>query len=637
MYNCPLDMPEASLCARAEEAKAELSRISATPQFRRAPKRLALLTCLFQQSLHDCEPDERKIAKSVFGITDLGKKTNVRVALNDLRKNLVAHYEAEGRDSVYELRIPKGRTCVQYCPRTRVQIPLGIVSRFLRAMCRELDWSDAKKDQCIRDWLQTGNSIAVLPYLQASLRDIESITLNSFLDALQRRETLDALQRREPSCISFRDLSTLTDVFQIHRLLVDPLRSQEAAPDVTWLRLGMDDDFFRVGEQGEKTYGHQTKYCIPGSRLSLTDAAFVRLDLAKRGGHSDYHDHVGDEFVIVLQGAVEIQFENNGMRTALKKGDFMHFYAEQRHCAVSLAAKSRLFIIRFYQMDEHFIRQRMRREVEIRHESHGHAAVLSRLTLGWVYQAIESETVEVPDRVYDKVGLARFLSALREAGFLGPSRELLDVLPSHGVKPEDLIKKRDWLSALEESRDQALIDQLPDIAKVYGVETFLLYNFLFPGVPNAVVIRDGKDSDWRPVLAKQGEDGDRMHYVPRRNLAFSDIAVTKLILQPHSVGKWNRHPGCELLLPLRGKATLHFGSEDSHEPVCTVAENDLSIVHYFSSLKHCIANESAEPCEVLVIRFFFDGLRHTSLPGIASDRTKLKNRSDAARRSGTQL
>jgi hypothetical protein len=40
-----------------------------------------------------------------------------------------------------------------------------------------------------------------------------------------------------------------------------------------------------------------------------------------------------------------------------------------------------------------------------------------------------------------------------------------------------------------------------------------------------------------------------------------------------TVGKWNRHPGCELLVPLRGDATLFYGSEKVPVRVCSVSKN----------------------------------------------------------------
>jgi hypothetical protein len=336
----------------------------------------------------------------------------------------------------------------------------------------------------------------------------------------------------------------------------------------------------------------------------------VRLDL-EAGRSSDWHDHVGDELCLVTDGSVDIEILNSGIRTTLRPGDFMHFYAEQRHRAVGVARKSSLFIIRFYQMDEHFIRQKMRREVEKQIQPRGKTPPLQRLTLGWLQQVIESRTVDTPDHVYDKVGLARFLTSLWQQGFLA-NRDHLGLLQRAHVEGAELHRMEERLKAIEQARAEVSAEELPRLARLYGVEPFLLDNLLYPAIPNAVVVRGGGHPDWRRV-GDDPDDSEAAHYVPRRNLAFSDIAVNRLELPPETPGRWNRHPGAELCIPVgHSQATVYFGPPSS--PRRIAAADRLSVLHYFSSQWHRIVNEADTPCEVLVIRFFCDGLRAMSSP-----------------------
>jgi hypothetical protein len=167
------------------------------------------------------------------------------------------------------------------------------------------------------------------------------------------------------------------------------------------------------------------------------------------------------------------------MRTLLREGDYIHFYAEQRHWAVNAADHSVLFIIRFYQMDEEFLRQQMRREVE--RQMGARRPTLAPLTLGWVHQAIANRSVDEPDEVHDKVGLARLLTALRQPPFSDPRREISTIVENAGYRGMKIAETEGWLSSLEASHGKASKKDLAEIAKLYGVESFLLYSFLFPG------------------------------------------------------------------------------------------------------------------------------------------------------------
>ena len=174
-----------------------------------------------------------------------------------------------------------------------------------------------------------------------------------------------------------------------------------------------------------------------------------------------------------------------------------------------------------------------------------------------------------------------------------------------GIEPRHLGHKQKWLEALEQSHGEVLKTQLSDIAELYGVEPFLLYSFLFPAVPNAVVVRPGEASEMQPVDIQDFGSGVK-YSVPRRNLACSEIGIAKLDLAPGCGAPWNKHPGCELLIPLQGEATAYYGPKDSPREISTVSKHNNVCVHFVSQKEHTISNNSSEHSEILVVRFYRD-------------------------------
>ena len=69
----------------------------------------------------------------------------------------------------------------------------------------------------------------------------------------------------------------------------------------------------------------------------------------------------------------------------------------------------------------------------------------------------------------------------------------------------------------------------------------------------------------------------------------------------------NRHPGCELLVPLKGEVSVEYVDGATHE-LCRVTPSELA--HYDSERPHRVANKSrTEPAEIFVIRFFGEDRR----------------------------
>ena len=383
------------------EARMELKRVLHSRTFRRARLRRDLLSFLFEESSQGHTPDEKQVAKVVLKRENFNPRRapNVRVHLLALRRTLQRYYQGEGRGASAELRVPYSAMRVELQHRPALKISFKRFGRFLKGMSREIGLTNNQCASIIRSWLEQPEAAAVVELLHArGLNGWDNLTFDSFVGELRDFD------------IDYSVLASIVKSFGIHQILLDVLRSQETVPGVDSIRLHLEDDFFRVGEDGSKSYGRKVAYSIPIQRLSGTDAAFVVLQLEK-GGRSDTHSHMGDEFCLVLEGSVEYRLENSGLRTLLQEGDFIPFYAEQPHSAASYSGRARLLIVRSYQLDDDFMRQKMRTEVE--QQKSARYLQLTSLTLGWMRQAIESRSVDNPDRVYDNVGLARLVKSLR--------------------------------------------------------------------------------------------------------------------------------------------------------------------------------------------------------------------------------
>ena len=66
-------------------------------------------------------------------------------------------------------------------------------------------------------------------------------------------------------------------------------------------------------------------------RLDDLNIALALVVLDQHSGRSDHHRHTGDEFLLVLEGQVEVSLKGMGLRERIVAGDYAHFYAEQSH------------------------------------------------------------------------------------------------------------------------------------------------------------------------------------------------------------------------------------------------------------------------------------------------------------------
>jgi quercetin dioxygenase-like cupin family protein len=284
------------------------------------------------------------------------------------------------------------------------------------------------------------------------------------------------------------------------------------------------------------------------------------------------------------------------------------------------------------------------------------------------------KTMTADSEVQDVVGLSRFLhSYLRDlpqeeaAGQRGLAK-LRDAIKQLEPPPEGAEKKRDWEAELGRVADynaalQTFVDEnfeeadrskvrscfegLPvdkgdppntrTLEKIAGLFSALLPRVLLDGYipPNAlrvVVVRGAAAQreqllNWvEPSGDDRGTGAEHIHYrIPARTLANSDVSVVLLDLSPGGHSSWNRHPGYEALIPIRGSvevvldespAAAHAPGSNPGAVVSSPAAGAIiplngrtpdpdsgSIVVYRSSVPHMVRNAGSVDARVLVIRF----------------------------------
>ena len=438
----------------------------------------------------------------------------------------------------------------------------------------------------------------------------------------------------------------IADAYDVPFLMVDPLLSKPI--DSEWLvqswKRGIE--VVKVRMPGDHD-GNGCVYQVPNERLlSSGETAFLTLTLQPPAGHSNTHSHPGDELMVVMKGRIQVKLNDYGPPIQLKEGEFVHFYAEQPHSAHAVGGPATVFVIRFYQLDDGGMRGKIATNLEkldsginavARHckdlktwqeeldllglqEVLGGATNLDsgsrtslvnlwkkmRVVLGQLFSDAD-ETEEMREellswlrqhtvspggthasmeQVCDRFGLARFVIQVR--AMLGGTFTPLGLINSERVRLSRIIRGQ----PAGISTKAALIE----LARDLQLAPILFAGFLVPAIPNLVV---GRIEDRLKIgSAAFGNKPGVEYEIPSRNLAGSDIAVTFLTLDQEAVCQKNRHPGFELLLPIKGACQVWF--EDREHPLIC---NEGHFAHYRSTTTHWVEQVGAKPAKLFVIRF----------------------------------
>lgn len=416
-------------------------------------------------------------------------------------------------------------------------------------------------------------------------------------------------------CVSVATLQIIANAYDIPRLMLDTCVSKPSNSPCVVERFS---DFVKIqGTPGTRFHGHWATYGVPQHILVDTDeVAIVYLELAA-GGYSDDHAHPGSELLLVLDGTLEVRLNDSGLRNRLESGDYIHFYSEESHSAWNIGASvAKVFLIRFYQFisGQRSSRNELAEELTTLLRALGtkdtkkrSAHLIARVveSLGSGSEPFDmSVDRRVGHEVVDRFGLARLLRLICSSNFQGGSKalslaQLANRAKEHGLKGFS----RSRIDRMQNGFAQVRRQELRELARLYQVEPFLFYNFLYPTVGHAVVIRagngtDGKIGDFKALPPELIKDPRVNVKVPVRRLADSDLALVNVELDIDGITPINRHPGHELVVPLEGEIEIRFG-----EMRRIIAPARGGYAHYSSRFDHCLANAGRSKAKFLVVRF----------------------------------
>ena len=619
---------QASISER--EVRDELAHILASPLFSRAKTLRNVLRYIVEESLsgRGGELSKRSIAANVLtGPAD--KSDHIGTYVARTREKLEKYYQKMGPASSIRITLERGNYQANWI---RLDDSSSLISerdetvkpadfkRFVELLIDVIGIDSAERDARMRRYIESSSKFSTrFPGHEGRSEFVEFF------------EWISKLPRpRQQELLPFTEMVSLAISLGIHPVLIDHLLSRMreeaqcivlefagAASEIKSDEVKVDSciagKFKRAGHRSQPpSYGERVAYFIPTDSLQGANAAFVQLDL-EPGGHSDYHNHPGDEFIFVLQGSVRIRLQASGAAISLGKGDYIHFHAEQPHLAENRSAGNevaRLFIVRYQQhrretfQQEPYSRTEMRAHVcdTLSSVAQSSKRALTSFERAWVLGAIASPVKYDPDHVpsefQNRYGLARLLQHHLSAdqGGRSEAEQMVDNLLQGKVTMEP----------------RALIDKCRKLFHM-DVEP-AMWGFLYPSVaPTAIVRRSRKadlGNDWIRVrdICKQ-ELPDGVDYeIPRRSLACSDLSVSWLTLAPGKVTAPSMHVGTVLVIPMEGEGRIEYlGPHMKPIPVCTVREST-ALVHFRGHERHRIGNDGDQPFEALVVRSFVENL-----------------------------
>jgi quercetin dioxygenase-like cupin family protein len=409
------------------------------------------------------------------------------------------------------------------------------------------------------------------------------------------------------------DATTLARLYGVTPLMLDWLRSENT--DAGCLVI-TENDWVKLRQRNPKYYGSGTKYSVPVLKypMGVTDVAFGLLELTSAKSGSAAHSHPGEEILICRKGLVQVQFPHSGIWVDLRPGDLVHFWSEMNHKAISIAPKSTLFVVRYYQV----VRPGTRSVIRTSFDGNGTAPskVLNQLTR----VAIRDEILEAEDeRVADPIGLGRLLERIAMDSFRGPKRKKptiafkklvqslrdakvsIQIMSAQSAKTvrQRLLKSKTHFIRLHHGELTIKKSDLGKLAKVYGVEPMIFYDYLHFSEPGVVAVRQ---KEYRSVhlVKKTGVQ----YLACGRRLALSDIAILRVCLKSGKCTPENFHAGFEAIVATKGSVTVELHSTERHTNRHRVGSKPGEYAFFNSSRTHAVKNEGRGLAEFFVLRFY---------------------------------
>lgn len=391
--------------------------------------------------------------------------------------------------------------------------------------------------------------------------------------------------------LGYSDLTFLSESYTVHRLLLDPVLTR---PSQDLCLVQSFRDFLEIGEESDPKFGERSIYRIPRRKPANSDSIAV-VDLTiEAGGKSDSHWHAGEELIFLLHGAVEVLFQDVGLRAKLSTNDYLHFYSEHQHCVLNESRDSaHLFIVRFRPSTNRleFLREleSPRPSVQLIHRAFQEL----RKVISPKVEAVNPWSFTISDRV----GLGQFLRLLASEGFRGPKGRL--TLDSILEKCKGTKYTRSKIHRIMRGTSPVELHDLHLLSRIFECEPVLLYDFLIPTHRPAVVVRES--TDMLAVPPEFARSARSTYKIPRRRLADTDTSIALLELPPFGETPENCHPGFEVLLPLRvpGGAAVEFG-----DTAAAIPEDFQGYICFRSDHPHKVVNNSDLTASLLVVRTY---------------------------------
>jgi quercetin dioxygenase-like cupin family protein len=430
---------------------------------------------------------------------------------------------------------------------------------------------------------------------------------------------------------SLQEARSLASIYGVSDLMVDSLVSESVPGHF------VQEDFREFVLI--RPFGHGSRYLIPQHALQGKDPVFLILCLAP-GDLSELHKHPGDEFILVRKGTVDLCLYDTNQCETLTQDDYVHFYSEKPHRLVNNSKKmAEVLVLRFYQFHRG-IRQRvsnavMRFLAQMERRADLPESVFRsfrRDVAPWLRQVATESSVDPirvgPDdyyqpsarnnRVQNFVDLSRVIRGLNDSRRRPYNQTRLVEEFNDRVRRWNEDHRDD--SVPERKRHQiwnflhgfpvpdATSHDLMVFADIFGIPAILLAGYLYPAGRDIVVIRGNENRYGHKVDDVEEFPDDVFHCspsvkysLPRHTLAQSDVAIAFVEFPPKSATVWNRHPGTELILPLRGSVTVNFKNLLNS---CAASDGD-EYCHFLSEHEHQVVNESSRrAAEILVVRFY---------------------------------
>jgi quercetin dioxygenase-like cupin family protein len=384
-----------------------------------------------------------------------------------------------------------------------------------------------------------------------------------------------------------REIDFIADVYRVSPLLLQSLQPSPRLGECVAQSLGQF-------QPTREKFGNHATYLVPTEYLGGTeDVQIVYLEI-QPGGWSDTHAHPGDELLVVLDGEIEVRLENSGLRTPIGRGQYIHFYAEQTHSVLNNSSRpARAFVIRFYQFEHSGVRKALKSLKGDKLSEHRLRRLKEEIQASLRFaMAVQREAAP---EVLDRFGLGRLLEKCCRETFRGPDNALtIDDLQERAAHYN---WSRSTMGRLHQGIVPVSAEELHVLAAIYDVKPFLLFDFLFPALRNAIVVRPDEDmvsipDDFLPTT--------RVNYsVPCRRLEESDVAICTVDLPGQTTSPENAHPGYELVIALEGEVILSLDRR-----TIEIGAHNYGFAHFKSALPHHLANEGRQRARVLVVRFY---------------------------------